>query len=239
MKEFGLTEYETMVYLQLSGCQEASAAELSRNSGVAYTKVYSVLSSLTRKGLVEIMRGKPSIYRTVDPEKALEALKQNRVESISKAYNEAVSSLRTIRPSGTKPAVGEHGASWNIVGKRNVINRLLEELSSARKDVKVVFPDLEMLGKPILNKILENKRHLQLKILASPNDERFLKGASGVEVEFSDAIKSRYAVFDDKCCLMLAVETPEYWTGVFETCGNCTRQAWEHFDLAWKAAEDN
>jgi sugar-specific transcriptional regulator TrmB len=239
MKKFGLTEYETKVYMELSGRQEATAYELSRNTGVAYTKVYSVLSSLTRKGLVEIMRGKPSVYRTADPKKALAILRQNRIESISKAYDEAISSLKTIRLPGTNPAIGEHGASWNIVGKRNVINKLLEGVGGAHKDVKVVFPDLEMLGKTILSKVLENKRQLQLKILASPNDKRFLKGVSGVEVEYSDAIKSRYAVFDDKYCLMMAVETPDYWTGVFETCGNCTRQAREHFDLAWKAAEDN
>lgn len=238
MREFGLTEYETRVYLELSGRQEANAAELSRSSGVAYTKVYSVLSSLVKKGLVEIKRGKPSIYHTVDPKKALSNLKRNKIEGVSKAYDEAISSLRNFKPKGAKFEVREHGASWNIVGKRNVINKLLEEYGSARKNVKLVFPDVEMLGRPILSRILSDKRGLPLKILLSPNDRKIMKGTSGAEVEYSDAIKSRYAIFDDKYCLMMAAESPDYWTGVFETCGNCTQQAREHFNLAWKSAAE-
>jgi sugar-specific transcriptional regulator TrmB len=238
MTEFGLTQYETRVYIELSGRLEASAAEISKITGVAYTKVYSVLSSLTRKGLVEIMRGKPSVYRTVDPEKALASLKKAKIEKITKSYDEAISSLRRIRPTGPERLEGEHGASWNISGKRNVINKLVEELGNARRNVKLVFPDIEALGKPVLDQVL-TRRKLPLKILVSPGDRPVMRGVAGAEIEYSDSIKSRYAIFDDKYCLMMAVETPDYWTGVFETCGNCTSQAREHFDLAWKAAADN
>lgn len=239
MKGFGLTEYETMLYLQLASRQEANAAELSRNSGIAYTKVYSVLSSLTKKGLIEIMRGKPAIYRTLDPEKALSELRQSKIEGISKAYEEAISSLKAIRPCETKPAVGEHGASWNITGKRNVVSKLLEEFGGAKSNVKVVFPGIELLGKPILRRMLSDRRRVPLQLLVSPNDRTILSDFAGLEIAYSESIKSRYAIFDDGYCLMMAVETPDYWTGVFETCGNCTRQAHEHFDLAWKSASSS
>ena len=236
MREFGLTDYETSLYFELTSRQEANAAELSETSGIAYTKVYSVLSSLTRKGLVEIMRGKPVIFRTIDPEKSLTILKQNKIEGISKAYEKAISSLRAIRPSGVKPLVGEHGASWNISGKRNVINKLIEELGEVKKNVKVVFPEIDLLGKPILRRMIGEKPKVSFQILVSRKDRRFMRDFSGIEVGYSGTIKSRYAILDDKYCLMMAVETPDYWTGVFETCGNCTRQAHEHFQLAWKSA---
>jgi hypothetical protein len=63
------------------------------------------------------------------------------------------------------------------------------------------------------------------------------ESSGNVVVKYSEYVKSRYALFDDTYSLMIAVETPDYWTGVFETCGNCTRQAYEHFNLAWSAAK--
>jgi sugar-specific transcriptional regulator TrmB len=236
LREFGLTEYESKIYLKLSSRSAVSASELSRVSGVPYTKVYSVLSSLSRKGLVEIMRGKPSVYKTVDPEKALRALKDGKIAKVSKAYEEAVYSLRKIRSSKLKTDDQEHGASWNIIGKRNVINKLLEEMSGANRIVKIVFPDLDVLGKPILNKIIANEHKLPLRLLVSQNDRKLLKDVSNVDAKYANSIRSRYAIFDDQCCLMMSVETPDYWTGVFETCRNCNQQAREHFDLAWKTA---
>ncbi len=238
MREFGLTEYETKIYLTLSNRQIASASELSRVSGVPYTKVYSVLSSLTGKGLVEIMRGKPAVYRIINPERALRTLKESKIVGVSRAYEEVVSSLRKIRSNESRPNDDEHGASWNISGKRNVINKLREELDGAVRSVKIVFPNLDILGKPILNQIFTHKHERHIKLLVSQRDEKFLKGISNVDAKYADTIKSRYALFDDRYCLMMAVETPDYWTGVFETCGNCTRQAREHFELAWKAAEE-
>jgi HTH-type transcriptional regulator, sugar sensing transcriptional regulator len=239
LREFGLTEYESKTYLKLSSSRSSvSAFELSRVSGVPYTKLYSVLSSLNRKGLVEIKRGKPSVYKTVNPEKALGALRERNIARLSEAYENAVSSLRKMR-SGKfgREDDRKHGASWNIDGKRNVINKLLEEVESSRKSVKIVFSDLDVLGKPILNKIMHNNRELTLKLLVSQDDRKLLEDVSkDVQTKYSDAIKSRYALFDDQSCLMMSVDSPDYWTGVFETCRNCNRQALEHFDLAWKAA---
>lgn len=239
-KSLGFTEYEAKLYFTLASRSSAiTVEELSRASKVPYTKAYSVLSALTQRGLAEVMRGKPATYRIVEPKTALASLKETMTSEISKAYEEVVSTLLRIR-SETSYDNG-HGASWNISGKRNVLNKLTEETEHAMHSVDIVLPDLAGLGNEIITRILPRfSSHIGVRLLVSPKDKKTIKNISSkAEIRYSGYVKSRYALFDNKHSLMIAVETPDYWTGVFETCGNCTRQAVEHFNLAWNASKAN
>jgi len=237
MKDLGLTEYEAKLYTVLAlKSGNVSVSEISRLSRVPYTKAYSTLSSLEEKGLVEVMRGKPVLYRAIEPETALADMARGMVDRISKASEEAVLALREL--GTTSPEATEHGASWNISGKRNVVNRLVEELERATAKVKFVFPNLSLLDARILAKVLSASRRLGVQMLLSPADRGVIEAKdSKATVRYSDYVRSRYALFDDRYSLMIAVESPDIWTGVFETCGNCTRQSLEHFNLAWDAAK--
>ena len=243
MRGFGLTEYEATIYFALSrDFQEsaASASEISEVSGIPYTKVYSVLSSLSKKGLVEVMRGKPALYKLVDPQASFGRLKQDKIADVSRAYEQVISSVKDLFSTGSKKGGkqnGEqHGASWNIQGKKNVINKLSEQVHGARKSLKLVFPNLNYFDKTILCQIFSRSSRIHTNLIVTSKDHKFLKDVPNVDVRYNESIRSRYALFDDKYSLMIAMETPDYWTGVFETCGNCTRQAYEHFDLVWNAS---
>lgn len=239
-KSLGFTEYEAKLYLALASRSSAiTVEELSRASKVPYTKAYSVLSALTQRGLAEVMRGKPATYRIVEPEKALASLKETMTSNISKAYEEVVSTLLRIRSESSYD--NGHGASWNISGKRNVLNKLTEETEHAMHSVDIVLPDLAGFGSEIITRILPRfSSHIGVRLLVSPKDKKTLENiSSNAEIRYSGYVKSRYALFDSRHSLMIAVETPDYWTGVFETCGNCTRQAVEHFNLAWNASKAN
>ncbi len=243
LRDFSLTEYEAKIYIVLSRdffTSGATALELCKVSGIAYTKVYSVLSSLNKKGLIEIKRGKPAQFKLTDPETSFGNLKGERIARVSKAHERVLSSLRTISMNATRMKIEqqrEHGASWNIQGKKNVINKLSEQIAQSHQNLKIVFPNLNFLGDRILEQIRARSVELDTSLIVSRVDKRSVTEFSNSNIRYNESIKSRYALFDDRYSLMIAVESPDYWTGVFETCGNCTRQAFEHFDLAWKASK--
>jgi DNA-binding MarR family transcriptional regulator len=54
LKEIGLTEYECMAYLALVKYGELTAGQVSENTSIPYSKVYTVLDSLEKKGWIEI-----------------------------------------------------------------------------------------------------------------------------------------------------------------------------------------
>ncbi|HJN31282.1 MAG TPA: helix-turn-helix domain-containing protein [Candidatus Latescibacteria bacterium] len=53
LTDLGLSEYESLAYLSLLGCQPATAYELSKVSGIPSSKIYETASRLQDKRLIE------------------------------------------------------------------------------------------------------------------------------------------------------------------------------------------
>ncbi len=82
LQKLGFTEYEGRVYLALLQNPDITGYEASRTSGVPRAKVYEVLASMDKKGLVFSSRqeGK-NYYRPIPPEMLLERHKE-RTENV-------------------------------------------------------------------------------------------------------------------------------------------------------------
>ncbi len=50
LREIGLTEYETMTYLALVKAGELTANDVSNSTTIPYSKVYTVLDTLEKRG---------------------------------------------------------------------------------------------------------------------------------------------------------------------------------------------
>jgi len=105
MKSLDLSEYESKVYLALINFGESTTGKILSKSGINSGKIYTILESLARKGLVsEITKNNIRHFRAVDPrslgkylyskKKEFES-KQKMFESILpgllKAFGESVS----------------------------------------------------------------------------------------------------------------------------------------------------
>jgi Mn-dependent DtxR family transcriptional regulator len=62
LREMGLTDYETRAYLALLEKGVLTASQISEEANVPYSKVYETLTSLERKGWIEMERGRPGRY---------------------------------------------------------------------------------------------------------------------------------------------------------------------------------
>jgi len=63
LRLFGLTRYETAVYLELMKKGPLTAGDVAELAGVPKPKVYSILRGLQDSGYVLVARGTPALYR--------------------------------------------------------------------------------------------------------------------------------------------------------------------------------
>ncbi len=67
LQRLGLTKYESLAYITLLKLGPSKATDITKESGIPHTRVYDVLSSLHRKGFVDVMQGTPRLYKPVNP----------------------------------------------------------------------------------------------------------------------------------------------------------------------------
>jgi len=87
-QELGLTENESKVYEKLVRLGKTGSGDLSRESGVSYSKIYNVLDSLINKGLVDVIPEKTKKFVPSDPE-ALVKLIEEKQKKLEQAKEKA------------------------------------------------------------------------------------------------------------------------------------------------------
>jgi len=83
LKQLGLSEYEEKAYLALVKLGKSSASEVSKEGEVSYGKIYEVLSSLERKGLVKVVPEKTKKFIASDPTNLIKII-ENKEEELKK-----------------------------------------------------------------------------------------------------------------------------------------------------------
>jgi sugar-specific transcriptional regulator TrmB len=154
LKEIGLTEYECLAYLALVKYGELTAGQVSGNTSIPYSKVYTVLDSLEKKGWIEIKSGRPRLFYPKSPVEALRAekmRKENKFEKSREAIIEEIQALYERREIKEKPEI------WIIKGEENVLSKIRETMSNVKHELMVaipvispklfqqIFPNIEMM----------------------------------------------------------------------------------------------
>jgi len=154
LREIGLTEYESLAYLALVKFGELTAREVSESNSIPYSKVYSVLDSLERKGWVEIKGGRPRHYYPRSPVEALRA-EHLRQENRFEQYRELI--VAELQPLYERREIKEKPEIWIIRGLENIASSIRGILGRVKREVmialplippelfKMVFPSLELL----------------------------------------------------------------------------------------------
>ncbi|MEM3510511.1 MAG: helix-turn-helix domain-containing protein, partial [Nitrososphaerales archaeon] len=96
LEGLGLTEYEIKAYTTLIEYGEQTASDLSRNSGVPYSKIYEVLNSLEEKGWVEVERSRPSRFYPKPPATCVEITKMRLEKEMAENESRVIEELTPI-----------------------------------------------------------------------------------------------------------------------------------------------
>lgn len=162
LNKIGLTKYESLAFYYLNSMIEAKAPEISEKSKIPRTKIYTVLKSLEKKGFIEINKGHPNIYKSIDPsiifkrerKKINDELKNAELELV---YNHENQTIKTQAPM------------WLIRGEKKIVNKEIELIKKAKTHVNMRIGFLFEEEIQQLKNTLKNKSEsIDINILASP-----------------------------------------------------------------------
>ena len=105
LKTLGLTENECKVYFALLKLGAGTAVQLSREAHLQRTEIYSLMSGLVSKGLVEETIDKPKRYKPVNVRQALPRLAiriRDRLDRIAKESEQLAAKLEGLSISANR-----------------------------------------------------------------------------------------------------------------------------------------
>src|ERR1044072_1863451 len=134
MESLGLTGYEIKVYLSLLEMGSMTASEISKRSGVPYSKIYEVLNSLEDKGWLESSSSRPQKFFPKSPLTAIEAIRM-RIESGLKDNETLI--LGELMPIYEKSGTKERPEIWVARGNYKNVAQVNENIKKCEKKVLI------------------------------------------------------------------------------------------------------
>jgi len=135
LEKLGLTEYEAKTLSTLFSLKEAEAPEISRTAQVPKTRVYDVLEKLMEKNLIIEIKGRPKLYRGMEPQKAIDLLiltKKNQLKELESEATELKDNF--LDYSSGKDETGEK--VMKVKDKQDFERILGQELLRATKTIQ-------------------------------------------------------------------------------------------------------
>ena len=180
LEKVGLTSYEIKSFVALIKSGENTASDLSKQSGVPYSKIYEVLSILEEKGWIGSDKSRPTKYFAKSPNSALQTTKQRIEEDFAK--NEKII-LNDLNPIYKKSGTAERPDIWVLTGTMNIATKIFEMIETCREEVLIAIPKAgEELVKQALPKLRQlHDKGIEITVLTSDNlDKESLQAISRV-----------------------------------------------------------
>jgi len=170
-EEIGLSERETKTYLALLKLGQTTTGPLSKESSVASSKMYSVLSSLEEKGLAShVIKGKTKYFQGADPKK------------ITSIFNEKERHVKevVIELERKKAELKENSSVEMFEGIKAIKNLLIYLSENAEKEKWRGFGNVDNINSKEMGDFYEwwghqkeNVKLINVNILSSKNEKLF------------------------------------------------------------------
>ena len=226
LRLFGLTRYETAVYLELMRNGPLTAGDVADLAGVPKPKVYSILRDLQNSGYVLIIKGTPSLYEAEHPGYLLRIKLANLRKNVESIL-EVVEQEYELRKDRERKKIYD---AWTMYGEAAITTKLLELLDNASKTFVGLVHHLDWTTEEGVIEILKKVRDVGVEIkLIAPKvprvteDLSIFKIASGAQVKLIDeknSLNKNMFIVADEEFLLLAfrrskdIEARDY-VGVF------------------------
>ena len=139
MENLGLTSYEIKVYLSLLERGSMTASDISKISGVPYSKIYEVLNSLENKVWLESDSSRPQKFYPKSPSTALDAVRLQKENEIKN--NEEIIKNELI-PIYEKSGIREKPEIWVVRGFYNIAGKVNEIIQNSQRELLIALPQL-------------------------------------------------------------------------------------------------
>ncbi|MFX0197090.1 MAG: TrmB family transcriptional regulator [Candidatus Hodarchaeota archaeon] len=144
LKMLGLSTYEASTFYTLVVNLEMTAADLSRQTGIPDSKIYHTLNSLETRGMISIKKGRPSLYKALQPDEAMMNLKQ----TLDEDYQQKVMMLEALTTKFTRlyesvESKEEMELAYVIHGIRGIFEKMNNLIRQAQRSLLVFVPDMD------------------------------------------------------------------------------------------------
>jgi sugar-specific transcriptional regulator TrmB len=204
---FGLTIYESKIYTTLTSEGISTAKEISNICGIPYGKIYEVISSLSKKGFLEILPTKPMKYRAVDPQEIIKNVKEKAMLRTEKAAETVLKNLKSSFEK-TKKFSDLKSNFWIINGRNAVAKKIEEMLKKSKVSLCIHTTEKGLIRiyfyKDLLSKL--HKRGVNIKILTkiTPKNKKITKSMGFCKILNlkKDKYQSTFISIDDNESLL-------------------------------------
>lgn len=174
LENFGLSEYESKAYAALvSAGKTSSVTELSQLCDVPRSNLYSVLEKLNKKGLVEVQKGRPQLFKALNPEKTLKGIEKQKKKKLERSREEAIGKLNDLQ--GEEKADTVPALVWGVKGYDSVVKKMKDVINRAKGQVLINSPDTDIFTEELYGD-LEKAEEKGVKIkISTEEDEEFSK----------------------------------------------------------------
>jgi sugar-specific transcriptional regulator TrmB len=187
LRRLGLTEYESRIYLVLIKRGVVKASELSFFGQIPRTKTYGAIKELERKGLLQIVPGKPEVYSPASPSEVLMPL----VGKLSRELTDAEDVVQGLAVTYESQRFTKHEGPreaeefWQLDGRPGIINKLNQVFGGATKTINYVTSSSGLVRAYKANcEILERvkKKGAKVRVLAPVTSENSIVARELAEV---------------------------------------------------------
>lgn len=207
MESLGLTNYEIRVYTTLLFSGSTTAAEISKKSGVPYSKIYDVLNNLYERGWTYSDNSRPQNFFPKSPSTAVEAM-MVEMENSFRSYRNIL--INELMPIYEKTGLKEKPDIWVVSGLLNIADKVTEIIKSSKEEILIAIPKVpEKVIKtiqPFLRELFE--KGVKIIVLASEEtNEEVIKSISRVaEIRLKNSMFGGGVIGDSKQVLILLGE---------------------------------
>lgn len=146
LESLGLTPYEARCFVALSQLSHGTAREIARVADVPRSRVYETMDRLRERGLIEIQRAEPLVYRSVSVDTAVSIL-----DSQYETYVETVEqSLRQLRPT----QAGTDRAVWAISTHDGVTGRVVDLIRESTDEIVLIVLNEQLLDERVVAELV-------------------------------------------------------------------------------------
>ncbi len=235
LEKLGLTEYEARTLSTLFKLKEAEAPEISRSAQVPKTRVYDVLDKLIKKELLIEISGRPKLYRSISPKKAIDSLVTSKKEQLAILEKEATK----IKDAILDFSGDESGEKvMKVKDKQDFEKILAQELSKATKSVQGLteIHDTHKIIHEGLAKLKE--RNIQIKLLNSMDSKKLMElhDEKGFHVKKVDHGLNAFIIDGKKVVLAISdfkQQKPEYSFVILNNHKPMADAFTHYFDKHW------
>jgi HTH-type transcriptional regulator, sugar sensing transcriptional regulator len=213
LKKLGLSSYEIKIFLTLLQTGQMKARELSRVSGIPYGRIYDVLYSLEKKGLVLVVQSDPKNFEAVKSSIAIERLIEQeklRLREIEAEKNimlkEFESSKTIVPPSKEKEKISVYygsDAALNIgrVGIEKASKEILINTTRLEDPIAQEIITGKLLGGSsvkVMIPVSTEKNYKNIKRIKELGGEVRMGGVEGMKIGIADSFGTLITVTNPK-----------------------------------------